>query len=91
MQIKFEASADGRNLVRVRFTPQTEDPAKTPTVDVVFEILPAGKTTTLFFVSATRTDTRETVSPSQEEMNRIRQAVSLEIAEMDDAPLWSTT
>jgi len=49
MMIKFEVAADGRNLVRVRYTPQTVEPAKTPTVEVIFEVQPAGKTTVLFF------------------------------------------
>lgn len=88
MKIHFEKSADGRDLVRANFTPYTDDPAKAPTVEVVFEIQPAGKTTTLFFVSATRTDTRETVSPTLEQMSRIRSEISQEISDMDDSPRW---
>jgi len=88
MMIKFEVAADGRNLVRVRYTPQTVEPAKTPTVEVIFEVQPAGKTTALFFVSATRTDTREVYTPPTEEMIRIRQEISQEIEDADDSPLW---
>lgn len=88
MRIKQFKSAEGRDMLKVAFTPHDPEPDKVPVYEVVYELKQSGSTNLLDLVSATRQDTREAVSLTDEQRSAILEAAVEHLASQDDSPLW---
>jgi len=87
MHAQYELGFDGQRLITVTFVRQTPD-ANAPTIDVVYEVkYPEGNclasdTAVLKFLSATRTDSREPIPLTKEEIAACDQEATEKAAEM---------
>jgi len=85
-----EFSTDKRCIIKVIF--ERESPhADSPVVEVVFQLLfpeafeiPPDAAKVLFFLTATRTDTRETIILTEEELRLVIQEAGDHAAAMDE-------
>jgi hypothetical protein len=79
MQITHENTADYRTLIKVSFDRESPNPARSPTVEVVFEYIPGEDFTLevnpilLVPLSVTRSDTREPMVLTDDERRLVFQ------------------
>ena len=79
MHTKIEKATDGRKLARVRFQRQSPD-ADSPVIEVIYwlywpeDFTLKGDPYVLYFLSATRTDTREAIQLTDEETAAVMEA-----------------
>jgi hypothetical protein len=85
IQTKVDTTADKRRLVHVQFTRQSPD-ADAPTIEVVYRLYwPEDFTLkadpyVLYFLSSTRTDTREPMQLTDEEVDAVMEAAVVRAA-----------
>lgn len=85
MQAQVDVATDKRRLVRVSFTRQSPD-ADSPTVEVVYRLYwpedftLQGEPYVLYFLSSTRTDTREHIQLTDEEIDAVMETAVVRAA-----------
>lgn len=84
IQTKFDATTDGRKTIALRFERESPE-SDSPVIEVVYEIERSEsnpleeEVVVLVFLSATRTDTRESVKLSRDERRQVVQTAAAKI------------